>query len=806
MLKRHLATATAFSLGLNALMAPIAFAENILPHPPPVFKGKIELRAKDSTPDFPKPLTAKPGSPNVLMILIDDEGFGASSAFGGPVSTPNLDKLKAEGVAYNQFHTTALSSPTRAALITGRNHHSVHTGVITEAATGFPGYDTLMNFETATIGEILKDNGYSTAWFGKNHNVPDWQTSQAGPFDLWPTSLGFEHFYGFLGGETNQWTPILFNGTVPIEPYMGNPDYHLTTDLADQAIAHIQLQQALDPSKPFLVYFAPGATHAPHHAPPEWIAKFKGQFDHGWDKQREITFVKQKEMGIIPADAVLTPRPSQIQAWDSATPEQQKMYAHMMEVYAGFLAHTDYNVGRVLDQLEKSGVKDNTLVIHISGDNGASGEGTLQGSFNEANFFNGIPEPQALLEKYIDRWGSNYTYPHYPVGWAWAMDTPFQWVKQVASHYGGTRNGLVISWPAKIKDVGTIRSQWHHVIDIVPTILEAAGIPQPDIVNGVKQKPIEGVSMVYTFNDAKALSRHTTQYFEMLGNRGIYHEGWVACTTPASLPWEIGSSKTDPEVISGYKWELYHVDMDFSEAVNMADKYPEKLKELQNLFYAEAKKYNVLPMDNSKFARLNPMIRPSLTRGRDTFTYYAGMNRIPNGASPDVLNRSFSITADVVIPQNGGNGMLITQGGRFGGYGLYMLNGKLVYTFNMDGIYSADIVSTDNVPAGRHTVTMDFKYNGGGIAKGGTATLLVDGAQVGQGIVALTTPVTIALDSTLDIGMDTGTGISETYTVPFRFNGTLEQVTIKLQPIDPVAEEELGIVKPAAEMKKKISD
>ena len=460
---------------------------------------------------------------------------------------------------------------------------------------------------------------------------------------------------------------------------------------------------------------------------------------------------------------------------------------------------------QVLDQLEKSGVKDNTLVIHISGDNGASGEGTLQGSFNEANFFNGVPEPLAIIEKHIDQWGSNYTYPHYPVGWAWAMDTPFQWVKQVASHYGGTRNGLVISWPGKIRDVGTIRSQWHHVIDIVPTILEAVGIPQPDIVNGVKQKPIEGVSMVYTFNDAKAPSRHTTQYFEMLGNRGIYHDGWVACTTPSQLPWDIGRGGV-PDVITGYQWELYHVDMDFSEGANLAEKYPAKLKELQDLFYAEAKKYNVLPINNNKFALLNPSVRPSLTRGRDTFTYYPGMTRIPSGAAPDILNRSFSVTADVVIPASGGNGMVISQGDWFGGWGFYMLNGKLVYTFNMNGLYSADIASSDKIAAGRHTLTMNFKYNGGGIAKGGIATLLVDGMQVGQGKIDVTTPVTVALDSDLSVGEATGTPLSDTFAVPFRFNGTLEQVTIKLEPIDPIAEQELLNVKPAAEMKKKISD
>jgi len=802
LLKRQLSVATAFSLGLNVLMAPIASAENVLPPPPPVFKGKIELRAKDSTPDFPKPLSAKPGSPNVLLILIDDEGFGAPSTFGGPIATPNLDKLAQTGVKYNQFHTAALSSPTRAALITGRNHHSVHTGAITEMATGFPGYDSLMNRTTATIGEVLKNSGYSTAWFCKNHNIPDWQTSASGPFDLWPTSLGFEHFYGFIGGETNQWSPALYNGTVPVDPYLDKPDYHLTTDLADKAISHIQLQHALAPEKPLFVYWAPGATHAPHHAPQAWIDKFKGQFDHGWDKQREITFARQKELGIIPPDTVLTPRPAAIPAWDSATADEKKMYAHMMETYAGFLAHTDHEAGRILEQLEKSGIRDNTLVIYISGDNGASGEGTPEGLVNETNFFNGIPEPMELKVRSIEQWGDKSTYPHYPVGWAWAMDTPFQWVKQVASHYGGTRNGLVISWPDRIK-AGGLRSQWHHVIDIVPTILEAAGIPQPEVVNGVRQSPIEGVSMVYTFNDANAPDRHTTQYFEILGNRGIYHEGWVACTSPAALPWVAAATKDD--VITGYKWELYHVDKDFSEAVNLAEKYPAKLKELQDLFYAEAKKYNALPLDDSKLDRLNPAIRPSLTRGRDTFTYYAGMSRIPRGAAPDLLNRSWSISADVALPDNG-NGMIITHGGRFGGYGLYMLEGKAVYSYNMNGMVRADIASSGKIPAGKHNITVDFQYDGGGLAKAGIATILADGAQVAQGRVEMTTPVLLSADETLDIGEDFGTPVTEAYQVPFRFNGKIEQVTIKIQPIDPVAEEQLGIIKPAAELKKKISD
>ena len=779
---KRLSVVTALIMGTNALAAPIAAAETVLPKPPAPFKGKIGMRYSDSTPDFPAMLSAPQGAPNVVLVLLDDMGFGATGTFGGPIPTPHLDRLAQNGIKYNQFHTTALSSPTRAALLTGRNHHSVHTGNITELATGYPGYDTLMGPDTATVAETLKLNGYSTAWIGKNHNVPDWQSSQVGPFDRWPTELGFEHFYGFIGGDTNQWFPAVFDGTRPVEPYIGKPDYHLTTDLADHAIDFIHTQKSLAPQKPFFLYFAPGATHAPHHAPKAWIDKFRGQFDHGWDKQREITFAKQKEMGIVPQDAQLTPRPEGIPAWDAASPEQKKLYARMMEAYAGFLAHTDNEVGRILAEIERMGMKENTLVVFIAGDNGASGEGTTRGLMNEVTVFNALTEDPKALLKDIDLIGGPMGYNHYPVGWAWAMDTPFQWTKQIASHFGGTRNGMVISWPERIKDVGSIRSQWHHVIDIAPTILEAAGVEQPDVVRGARQKPIEGISLAYTFDDATANSRRTLQYFEMFGNRAIYQDGWLAGTTPVSLPW-LGA-KHPVDVIDGYKWELYHVAQDFTQARDLAAEQPEKLRELQELFYAQAKLYNVLPLDDRK-ARFDVSTRPSMTAGRDSFTYYQGMKRIPEGTAPDLKNRSFSIVADIEVPAKGGEGVIATQGGRFGGWGLFLRQGKLVYHYNLAGVQRDEVVSAEKLAPGSHRIALEFTYDGGDIGQGGLAKLSVDGALASQGRIRSTLFSRISLDETLDIGMDTGTPISEEYQVPFAFNGNLKQVTFEIKPMDP---------------------
>jgi arylsulfatase len=754
-----------------------AFAQDVLPRPPQPFKGTVNLRAKESQPDFPQPLKAPAGAPNVLLVLLDDVGFGATSTFGGPCSTPTFQMLADNGLKFNHFHTTALCSPTRAALITGRNHHTVHTGVITEAATGFPGYDSVMQKDTATVAEVLKQNGYGTAWFGKNHNVPDWQTSQAGPFDLWPTGLGFDHFYGFLGGDTSQWRPAVTEGTKPIDPYLNDPDYNFDYDIADQAIKWISMQKAVAPDKPFFCYYAPGATHAPHHPKKEWVEKYKGKFDQGWDKVREETFARQKKMGIIPQDAVLTPLAPGIQAWDSCSENEKKAYARFMEVYAGFLEQTDYNVGRVIDSIRKRGELDNTMVIFIAGDNGASAEGSRQGLLNEMTFFNGVKENIDDVLKRADEIGTWKTYNHYPVGWAHAMCTPFQWTKQIASHFGGTRNGMVISWPKGIAAKGELRTQFHHCIDVVPTILEACKVTMPSSVNGVTQKPIEGVSMSYAFAEADAKDRRTKQYFELLSNRAIYSDGWVACTTPVGAPWDSAGAKVDE--ITGYKWELYDTSKDFSQAHDLAAEMPDRLKDLQLLFYTEAARYNVLPIDNSKTERLDPAIRPSLTRGRKSFSYTEGMVRIPEGASPDIKNKSWSLKADVEVKENA-SGIIVTQGGLFGGWGLYLDQGKPVFHYNFVDVARFDVAGKEPLAPGKHTVEMQFAYDGGGIGRGGMATVIVDGKPAAKGRVERTIPIRITLDETLDIGEDCGTPVNLTYDVPFRFEGEIENVTIEL--------------------------
>ena len=768
-----LAAGTLFSGGVSA--------QEALPTPPAPFKGQIGLSAKDSKTDFPQPVHAPRGAPNVVLILLDDVGYGASSTFGGPINTPTLERLAQNGLRYTRFYTTSISSPTRAALLTGRNHHSVHTGNIMELATGFPGYDSLMGKDTATVAEILRQKGWNTSWFGKDHNVPDWQNSQAGPFDLWPTGLGFEKFYGFIGAETSQWRPAVFDGTKPIEPYLGNPDYNFDYDMADQAIEWVRNQKAVAPDKPFFLYYAPGATHSPHQPRKEWIAKYKGQFDQGWDKVREETLARQKKLGLVPADTKLTERSRGIPAWDSLNAEQKQLYAYMIEIYAGYLSQTDYNAGRVLDAIEQLGQMDNTLVIYICGDNGASGEGMIQGSLNEMAMMNMILEDYKEVLKHKDDLGTWKTHNHYPVGWAHAMNAPFQWVKAMPSHYGGTANGTVISWPARIKDKGGIRPQWHHVIDIVPTLLEVSGIEQPSVVNGVAQKPIEGVSMAYTFDRPDAPSTRHTQYFEVFGHRAIYHDGWVACTTPPyGGTWEDQTKFVRVDVISGYKWELYHVADDFSEAVNLADKYPDKLRELQLLFYAEAAKYSVLPLDDSGTERIDPTNRPSLTRGHPEFTYFGTVARIPEGAAPDIKNKSFRITADVVLPKGNEQGMVVTQGGLSGGYALMFENGKPIFHYNMANVVHYNIAAKDSLTPGKHTVVFDFKYDGGGIGKGGTGTISVDGKQVAQGRIDRTTPLRFSIDETFDVGEDTGTPVNLDYDVPFKFTGQIEKVVINL--------------------------
>lgn len=774
---------------LTSVFAISSAAEEVLPRPDQEFKGRIATIAKLSTPDFPEAVKAPKGAPNVLLIMTDDVGFGATTTFGGPIPTPTFDRLAQTGVRYNQFHTTALSSPTRAALLTGRNHHSAATGIITEMATGYPGYNTLMPKSVGTIAEVLKQSGYNTSWFGKNHNVPAWQSSQNGPFDLWPTGLGFEYFYGFLGGDANQWRTALFENTRPIEApeQRGNNPAHLDQLLADKAIGWIRAQHAVEPDKPFFVYYTPGTSHAPHHAPKEWIAKFKGKFDHGWDKQREDTFARQQKMGLVPANAKLTPRPSGIPAWDSLSAEQKKLYSRMMEVYAAALAHADYQIGRVIDSIAESGQLDNTIVMFIQGDNGASPEGSMQGTANEVGTAaNGVTESLPYLLSMMDEFGGEKAYNHYPVGWAHAMNTPFQWTKQIASHFGGTRNGMVISWPGHIKEPSTIRSQFHHVIDVVPTILDATGLTFPSVINGAKQKPIEGTSMAYTFTAPSAPTMHTTQYFELGGNRGMYQDGWIASTTPAREPWVTFGKSPNPE---DFKWELYKLTEDFTQAEDVAATFPEKLKELQATFDEQARKFNIYPLDSSMAERGSPNIRPSLTGARQEFTYYPGMIRIPEGTMPNMKNKSFSILATVDIPKGGANGIIATAGGRFGGWGMMLLDGKpmFVHAFSNQATDQYRVASKEKLKPGKHTVRFDFNYDGGGIGKGGTGVISVDDKAVATGHIEKTIRIIYSFDETFDIGEDSGTPVIDDYEgkMPFRFTGKLEKVTILLNPTPP---------------------
>jgi len=756
-----------------------------LPIEPSPFVGKIGLTTKDSDkPQFAVSPTPPKGAPNVLIVLLDDVGFGASNVFGGPINTPTLDALARHGVRYTQFHTTAMCSPTRAAMLSGRNHHSVHTGQIMEMATGYPGYDSMVGKDTTGIGTILRDNGWNTAWFGKDHNVPDWETSQAGPFDRWPTGLGFEKFYGFIGGDMNQWRALVFDGTQPIEPYLTDPNYNLDYDLADQAIKYIHMQHSVAPEKPFFVYYAPGATHAPHHPRKEWADKYKGKFDMGWDALRAQTLGRQKELGIVPKDTDLTVRPDSIPAWDSLSADQKRLYCRMMEIYAGYLEQTDYNVGRVEKAIDDMGLKNQTLVIYIVGDNGASAEAGLAGAINLEGAMNGVVPTVEQMLPHIDDLGTWKTYNHYPVGWAHAMDTPFQWTKQIASHFGGTRNGMVISWPGHIEEEGGIRTQWHHVIDILPTVLEAVKVSAPAVVEGIQQRPIEGVSMCYTFNQPEAPSTRRTQYFELFGNRAIYDDGWIAATTPVAAPWS--TSVPNVDVIEGYAWELYHVDEDFSEAKNLATSMPDKLKEMQKLFYKEAASRHVLPLDNDRVMRLNPANRPSLAPGRNSFTYYAGSKRIPEGVAPDMKNKSWSITAKVDVPKDGAEGMIVTLGGLFDGWALFLDKGKPAFHYNFANIGHYSIEAGQPLTPGPHTVYFDFKYDGGGIGKGGLGTISVDGAEVASGRIEHTVAVRFTMSvETFDIGEDTGTPVCLKYEVPFKFTGRIDSVTIDLKPQEP---------------------
>ena len=757
----------------------------ILPIPDRTHVGITTYDAKDPDTKFPPigELLPPDGAPNILMILLDDVGFGTTSAFGGPCHTPNIEKLAAAGLKYIRFHTTALCSPTRQALLTGRNHHTVGMGGITEIATSAPGYNSLLPNTVSPIARTFKLNGYSTAQFGKCHEVPVWHSSPVGPFDAWPTGGGgFEYFYGFLGGETNQWFPATYDGTTPVEPGKTPEEgYHFTDDMTTKAIKWIRQQKALAPDKPFFAYYAPGAMHAPHHVPKEWSDKYKGKFDHGWDRLREETFARQKELRVIPKDCELTKRHVEIPAWEAESAEMKPILCRQMEIFAGFMEHTDHYIGLLIDALKDLDILDSTLIYCIIGDNGASGEGTLQGAFNELTPLTGFPDLETVefLKANIEKFGGVEAYNHYAVGWAHAMDTPYQWTKQVASHWGGTRNGLVVHWPNGIKGKGEIRSQFHHVIDVAPTLLEVAGLPEPIAVNGVAQKPIEGVSMAYSFNDAGAPERRETQYFEMFGNRGIYHKGWTAVTRHRT-PWLTGAVKVpafDDDV-----WELYDTNTDWSQSKDLSKENPKKLHELQRLWLIEATKYNVLPLDDRMAERANPDLagRPQLIRGSRQLLF-GGMGRLTEGSIINIKNKSHAVTAEVLVPASGAEGVIVAQGGLTGGWGIYVKNGKLKYCYNFYGMERYYVESTSKMPPGQHEVRMEFAYDGGGLAKGGAVSLYIDGAKCGEGRVEKTEPMVFSADETCDVGFGAGSPVTYDYgTRNNKFIGEVNWVEIDI--------------------------
>lgn len=759
-----------------------------LPAPAPRFTGSILPNAVDSTPAWPPQVMPPANAPNVLLILTDDVGFAAPATFGGVIPTPTLDRVASAGLRYTTFHTTALCSPSRAALLTGRNHHQVGFGNISELSTGYPGYNAIIPRQTATVAATLRQNGYATAWFGKNHNVPPWEASAAGPFTNWPVGLGFDYFYGFVGGDTSQWQPgNLFRNTTPIHPYEGKPGWNLTTAMADDAIGYIRQNVEIAPNRPWFIHYAPGGTHAPHHPTREWVDRIEQMhlFDDGWEKLRERIFENQKRLGVVPANAVLPPWPSDmLKRWTDLSEVEKKLFIRQANVYAAYLAYTDHQIGRVIAEVERLGQLDNTLVIYVSGDNGSSAEGSVNGTPNEVMYFNGVALDAEKQMPWYDAWGTDQTYNHMAVGWTWAFGTPYRWTKQVASHFGGTRNGMAISWPARIKDRGGIRTQFHHVVDVVPTILDLVGIPQPDFVDGIAQRPMDGVSMAYTLppESRAAPSTRSTQYFEILGNRALYHDGWIASTTPPSPPWASVAAPRPADVMNGYAWELYNVTADPTQVKDLAKAEPARLRMLQDLFIMQGEQNQVFPLNNSITAMIAP--RPGPAAGRKQFVYTGSSCCTQANAAPSILNRSFRITAEVTVPAGGANGMLVTQGGRFAGWGLYLKDGKPTFTMNLLNLERPKWQAREPLKPGPHTIVFDFALEQKGdvpFGHGGVGVLSVDGQEAARLALPHTTPFTFAWDETFDVGLDTGTPVDDRdYQVPFAFSGQLGKLTIDL--------------------------